>query len=395
MQFRNKFKLKLTYHYQSYLLFILWISGTIKQFLYAFHLNIDIVSLSAAFVIVDIFLNIFFRKIILSNFTIKVFLLILLLLSFILTSLIYSPSSEYKFEKAFSFLVNILYFLYPVFIKSIDINKITKSYLFIVLPLSVIYVYFTSIMWNNYSVVTAIFREAGFDYLSIGFHLGILVLLLNYQKYPLWLQLITLLLLFASAARGPLIITLIVLFVTHYKKFIEIKKRAFTNMLVICLLTVSIFSFFQTSEINIFDNAISRFRSLESGNDNSTNARLEMMRFAFQYPFKSESTILFGNGFGSFGILFNNLDARAYPHNIFLEIFFELGLIGTLILSLLFITLFSKSKFRSNIFAILLLFATLNAFKSSSVIDLWTLFSFVGCYTKQIESNKTYSFLIQ
>ena len=385
MLLRKNYKLSLSYNYQTYLLFILWISGTIKQYLYAFNLNIDVVIFSAIVVIADMLINIYSRRIKISYFAIKVFLLILLLFSNILISLIYSPSIEYKFEKTSTFLVNILYFVYPFFIKKININKIIKSYLIVILPLSAVYVYFTSIMWKDDTLITEIFREAGFDYLSIGFHLGILLLLLNIKKYPIWLQLTVLLLLFSSAARGPLIITLFVLFVINYQILLAIQKKTIVKMIGISLIIISIF---QNQSFHIFENAINRFISLESGNDHSTKIRIDMMQFAFQDPFKSATTFLFGNGIGSFGIIYNNIDARAYPHNIFLEIFFELGLIGTLILTIFFLLLFYKSKYSQSLFATLLLFAVLNALKSSSIIDLWILFSFAGCFITQLENNK-------
>ena len=92
MLLRKNYKLSLSYNYQTYLLFILWISGTIKQYLYAFNLNIDVVIFSAIVVIADMLINIYSRRIKISYFAIKVFLLILLLFSNILISLIYSPS---------------------------------------------------------------------------------------------------------------------------------------------------------------------------------------------------------------------------------------------------------------------------------------------------------------
>jgi len=49
---------------------------------------------------------------------------------------------------------------------------------------------------------------------------------------------------------------------------------------------------------------------------------------------------IIGEGTGNFGFLFYGSDVQAYPHNIFVELFYENGVIGLLLfLSLLFSTL--------------------------------------------------------
>jgi len=64
----------------------------------------------------------------------------------------------------------------------------------------------------------------------------------------------------------------------------------------------------------------------------SLSGRLPVFLNALSYLGKSDLVELaIGHGFGDFGYYFTGKDVRVYPHNIFLELFFEVGLIGLIV----------------------------------------------------------------
>jgi len=70
----------------------------------------------------------------------------------------------------------------------------------------------------------------------------------------------------------------------------------------------------------------------------TVNERLFFWQIAFMTPFDNVLKFLFGVGIGGFSDVAVGYDVQLYPHNIFLEIFCELGFIG-LILFLLFLSI--------------------------------------------------------
>jgi hypothetical protein len=108
----------------------------------------------------------------------------------------------------------------------------------------------------------------------------------------------------------------------------------------------------------------------------SYNKRLEFFIFSKEKIFQNSKSIVLGYGLGSFSNEFSNEDKRLYPHNIILEIVFELGIIGILImlgLVLANIKIFKNYLSNFALLAVIVLF--FNAMKSSSIVDLRVLFA--------------------
>ncbi|MBP60024.1 MAG: hypothetical protein CMJ62_00740 [Planctomycetaceae bacterium] len=84
---------------------------------------------------------------------------------------------------------------------------------------------------------------------------------------------------------------------------------------------------------------IRRLEMLVNGNDfgGSAETRLDMWRVCFQvWPEKP----VFGHGLGSFAVLYQNIDERLFPHNLFLELVVETGVVGLVLLMLLLLVAF-------------------------------------------------------
>lgn len=365
-------------YYQNFILVFLWLSGFLNGFVNFIGLGLDLVIISLAMVIFDIFFNLASRKIIYYKYSINLLVVILFFFAWIAFSTVFSSSTDYKYIKAGNFLINIIYFIYPFFIRKFNFNFIINLYIIILVPLSLFLIYMKSITYSVPRESIELFIGYWFDYLSLGFHLGVLALLLNYFNKNLYLQILIIGLLFASSARAPFIFTIILLILINFNFKNLIKNNFFLKSKKTFLFLILLISTQLNRILPLFENAIQRFLSLTGGDDYSSADRMVMMKYAFNQPFEKISTFIFGNGIGSFGLNYIGEDERNYPHNIFLEIFFELGLIGLIIFFVLILLILKRFSLKNNIFSILLFFAFLNALKSSNLTDLWIFFSFIG-----------------
>ena len=113
--------------------------------------------------------------------------------------------------------------------------------------------------------------------------------------------------------------------------------------------------------------------------NSSFNKRLEYLIFSKTKIFENKNSLILGYGLGSFSNEYDQTDRRLYPHNIIVEIVFELGLIG-LLLALAF--LISNSSSYKGFFTNLALMAAItlliNSMKSSSLVDLRLLFALLS-----------------
>lgn len=366
-------------NYQTYILFFSWTIGLIAVMIRLF-VKIELTPIILGIALLDIVYNLRRENDNFSKFSFQIIFLIFIFYGWLIFSNIYSPSLSYKYDKTIFFIANIIFFIYPFFIKKINFELLIRLYCIIILPLAAYFDYMLSIVWKVKSSSTELFMNIRDAYLVVGLQLGILFLLLLFFKKNIFLKIITFLLLLATSARGPLIImmivTLIYLISENKIKILNPKMIIRSVMLVFGLFFVY---YFKADAINnLLQSTIIRFGSLVGGEDASALERVFRLKFAIYQPFEKLSSFLFGNGIGSFGLLYEKIDHRSYPHNILIESFFELGMVGLLIFLSLFVAIFHKISFKENVFGLLFLFIFLNAMKSSNITDLWMLFSFMG-----------------
>jgi hypothetical protein len=146
-------------------------------------------------------------------------------------------------------------------------------------------------------------------------------------------------LLFASGSRGPilsLVLVSILAFINHNPS--KRKLIIFASLSILILLGPVIIP--KILNFNIY----------------SVMDRLDSYQFSISKFIENP----WGYGLGSFGILYNGLDERSYPHNIFLEIIVELGGVGLIVFSML-IYYTMRTYNRKNIFFYLFLISFVNA----------------------------------
>jgi hypothetical protein len=300
-------------------------------------------------------------------------------LVFNLYSLIYSNSENYKYFKIlkyYSLLIPIIILLN----KNIDVNKfINIILLFNIISISIIlYLLIT----NNIEYITRLYLDKHSmypDYIIVSEMLACTGLLYfkNNNKFSYLLIFINTLLIFALGARGVIFIyTAIALYIIISK--IEIKKYSSLISLIFLILIMSFSALLLFDyEHNVTERTINRIQSTITGK--STIQRLDHFRQSIDLI---NERPLIGHGIASYGNLTNGQDIRYYPHNIIIESFIEVGILGTIVILLYLIIPFILGiKYLTNLktinlslILILIYFLLLIQFlKSSSLEDAKTL----------------------
>lgn len=357
----------------------------IKPFFIAYIADFDIVLFALAIASLDVVFQMVtkFKKP--SQEYVFVFLTILGLYCYLTFSNLYSASSSYALVKTANFVPNIVFFTYASTLKKLDLKLFIKSYCLVLIPLALFFIYMKSIVWQVDSEATRVFKDLRNYYLSIGLHLGILLFLVYYYLKRIWLLVLLFFLLLASSARAALFITMFTFLIFEFTTVItfKIKKKVLLIASGTLVALSAIAVIFWSKLEGLLMNSLGRFAVLFSGSDKSSQGRLEAMSYALESSVESVSAFLFGHGIGSFGVLYLGIDGRAYPHNLFIELLFELGIIGLLLVVFLLIFTFLRALKGKKIFIVLFVFCFLNAMKSSNLTDLWVLFSILGLALNQ------------
>ncbi|MGC8943967.1 MAG: O-antigen ligase family protein [Caldisericia bacterium] len=359
------------------------------------------------------------KKITFSFDSIKILISYIIFIFLIIFSTIYSIGPIYGINKLlrFLFITTPAFFLPSFILKDI---KSFKRFIFIFIILSILISF--DIIKSGFSPYELSFKTAlGTNYLAVGRISGIglistLYLLFidkNLIKKSLLLIIVCLILLniFLSGGRGPilslistfLIIIFYLLINTHVRKDKLSKKLSFIIIkyfFIIFILCFSLIIILQKYIITIFY----RLSLLWQMKGYSIEVRLSLFNAAIKSIFNFPNFIT-GLGLGGFNFYYTRYDISRgiYPHNIFLEILSELGIIGFIIFTYILIKSFSnilnkiktsesKNEFYLN-FIILtyLLFMLINASTSGDLNDNRLFFLFLGIsqvYRKYYIQNK-------
>lgn len=330
----------------------------------------------------------------------------------VLGSTFYSSSTIYSIEKSMRFLIITSWAYLGVFflIKDRDsLKRFLNTMIFIGIIMSGIAIYqFVFIQKLSFSFTSVL----GSNYLALGRTVGIGIIILFFyfvdEKKKLWNLLLILMIvqmtiaLLISGGKMPLLSMGLVF--SSYIFYLIISrtkdmnlKNGVKKLLLLMLLMIPLI--IALANIGMFDVVIMRltglFRSLSS--DTSTVGRIT--RYITALNMWGDKPIL-GKGVGSFPLFYSGTELRDYPHNIFLEILSELGILGFGVFTLLIVTslyngwrLF-KLKFKgidSLQMTLLLVFLYLfiNANVSGSLNDNRLMFNFISLlYTSPYMERK-------
>lgn len=334
--------------------------------------------------------------------------LLLLFYAWMIFSLFYTHSEQYSREKTFYFLLNIAAFTVPFFFSNFNIGLFIRTFTIgtVILAIGLLpFQYFDLLESAAETAKAGPVSAIGGLYLTLSEYLGlIVVLLLTKQGERIFsrtseivLVVMVLGLMVLLGARGPIVFVVFVygLYYLSTIKVIRFTIRTRTLWWIaggtfILFGILFLMTRFPATD-TLLRHSVFRFIFLVQdavsgeGQDHSTSVRMMLMGEAFDGIFKNIDSFLFGYGIGSFGSITQGSDIRLYPHNMILEIWFELGLIGLalFVIWILYILLDLRRQPVRFVSYWLLFYIFLNLMKSSSLIDIRTEFAFLALFSIQ------------
>lgn len=377
--------------YQNILFALLLTSGAIKFIFNFYDFPIDITLLFVILISGDILLNFLtrFNKILFSSSQFFLLTVFFALFALIIFSLTYSKSDHYSFIKVTNFSLNMISFIYPIFMIKFNEKVFFRTLLILIIPATIIFLAAKNTYW--YSDVQALknkYMFFGGSYLLLGDILALGMFYLIKQRNYLFV-IILMSLLLAIGAKGPSLFFLILTLIWKFQRIVnyKISKKIIKKLKTIALILIPIAFVFKDVIIRGFQFGIYRFSNfLDPFSTNTNDSRIDYFIFAIENTFNSVTVILFGHGIGSFGILYTGEDIRDFPHNIFLEAWFELGVLGVIFISILLIfpVLLKSKHFLFKIAALYMLF---NYLKSGNLDGARVLFGIYGLLIFVNENN--------
>ena len=338
----------------------------------------------------------------------KSFIFLLLFFVWSLFSISYSSSENYVWYKLLGLGTNFLAFFGVLIMKEISLKRFTKYFSYFTYFFSLIFFVINPNSISKNFIFHEYFNEIYIQgwYLVLGQFLIVNMLLIfsfSEKKKIIYNLLISLNIICLLGGRFPIVLALIVFFIISIyliqKKYITKKLlMQFFKSLTIIILINSVLNLSSKTYRSLLLRSVYRFEVLSSSfndlkflNDqenyqeslnqenNSFNKRLEYLLFSKTKIFENKSSLILGYGLGSFSNEYDQTDRRLYPHNIIVEIVFELGLIG-LLLALAFLISNSSSykSFFTNLALLAALTLLINSMKSSSIVDLRLLFALLA-----------------
>lgn len=152
-----------------------------------------------------------------------------------------------------------------------------------------------------------------------------------------------------------------------------------TNLVSVLVLKITIVLAIIISAIDTRFYSHFTLSQLSSSGEGRLNLWIQSIEFWLERP-------LFGHGIGSTPILWNGIDSRAYPHNIFIEALSELGIVGaTLYLILIFYPFIqciraNKRSIFLGLLVSLFIYSILISSVSFDIVSNRLLYLFVGIF---------------
>lgn len=412
----------------EFLFFLYLVSGFIKGLLgaYGFHFPIDLTLLTGSAVLLySLFIGSikgWVRSLMEREWSRDLSLLSLGLFTLLcfISLFFWTPSEEYAHWKGLAFMTNIVAFVVPLFSPDLRLKVLVRYLCAFSLCFGLFSFFAYALRGEDMLEVLGLFDPDYLEslYLQAGLILGVSGILAFYLGGKSSLILVNLIavLLLGTAARGPILfffITLLIIGSYYLIRIIRMKKglwyQGLSKLWVYWFLVfligngaliglVSSSSFLQGP----FERTMYRYNVLvqdtkniqeKSGGQNTESESGEMeetrgkdekkrigeYRFVLDKVFQDPLRFSLGYGFGSFNLLMYGEDERGYPHNVFLEIWFELGALGGLIaLTFIAVTVYRGVQMGNLIFLFSVFFFLLNAMKSYSVVDLRVMFALLS-----------------
>lgn len=299
----------------------------------------------------------------------------------IVISLIYTSSSEAALEKT----AKVILLTGGAFFSSIILVRTLRQLQNVFLTL----VCLGTIM-SLVSVVTGERAVFGSNYLSLGFISSLSIIILLFYFFgrnrnillfvPILINFIAML---NSAARGPVFFLPLTFFITIALSKLKFQKKIRTYITFIIFSVLAIFILYVVVPQS-FSTLLMRLNAMESTEqDTNSQYRAYHIERALHLIYLEPIT---GIGIGGYGMSSEGIDdTRIYPHNIFLEIGAELGVIGLLTFVLIIAGVFAHYFIHRGAYLYVdhaliacALYSFANTLKAGNLVDNRTFFLFLG-----------------
>gem|GEM_PF-3911850 len=338
------------------------------------------------------------RRTALDRNTVVLFVLYALLLGWMALTSIYTISSGYWMEKLARVGMNSLAFFLPVlFIRDErDWYALRKISLFFVF-LGMLILFFG---YSKNQLVDLLFYDSleDFlklrypDYITLSLFVASGIFLVPHDR-PFLMILVSvaaIILMIILGARGP------ILFLIPAIVYFQLRARNVVNLIVVFVMVIVPVSII-VGTTHVEDRMTGRFTIMvneQEGDDRSSGERVKYLERTIdivkKYP-------LLGTGVGGYGVAADGIDGRSSPHNIFLEIQSELGVIGSVIF-LIFAAMFVSLLFRKtsmpavHVAGAICVLLLLELLISSILEDLRITLFWMGVFIalRQIDQRKNY-----
>ncbi|MEX2595728.1 MAG: O-antigen ligase family protein [Salibacteraceae bacterium] len=419
--------------------FVLYLfSGVIKAYLETFRVDLGIDftlltgSLLLALVAVRLFRNESFNSTVFRVLKSKMLIALLTFWCWMLLTLFYTRSETYSSYKVLAFGTNFIAFFVPLVLGKMNFRLVGRSLIALTFICGLVFFFLYPITLYG-SPSDYFFLDFGAfrgQYQAVGILTSLSIIYILNQPIQLW-RVITLnmllWLIIYSGSRGGIIFLVLIILGLFLFRFNDLRKwissvnwslihvrqllitlfilmvlnglyvsviydnsftskvhyRSFARLGLVydSLLkeeerenTIEIFNFKPTPSMSHQDFVNSK----SEDRNTSINARLYHIKFSYSHITSSIKTFFFGYGVGSYGKIYTGEDSRGYPHNILIETWFEMGLVGVVLLVLFMILVVKNMKFDNVYIMAMLVFMALNVLKSSSLIDLRVFFGFLA-----------------
>ncbi len=244
----------------------------------------------------------------------------------------YSDSKVYALIKVKGFLLNAIAFTFPITsIKIQDLKKIT--YVLTIFALIVLG-FLGFLLYNDLFDLVKMSDENQLNlffailptYLDFGAFIAVaFILILNKNSIlPVIFKVVILYFMVLLGGRGPLL-TLLFIIILNY--LINNKKIIIFSYIKYSLLIFLAIGLYISFDLTFID--FERFNVFKNyGSDESVIARFDFIQKCLVGFIEKP---IFGNGIGTTGLLISGQDIVLYPHNLFVEVLSEFGLIGFLL----------------------------------------------------------------
>jgi len=321
---------------------------------------------------------------------------------FMIFSLGYTSSPSASIIKTINFGTMALAFYFPLLVKDFNLHKFISSLTVLIFISSVVFLnFYTKYLDRDAAMILSMgeaeARQMTSLYLTVSWLNGILVLFYFFKKNQTsWIQWsilsIAFIFLISAGGRGPLIFAILVLGVYFLYQLLQtfntfrLKKLIIPVLILISITASTIFIVSNTDitknnkSLKLVDNTINRLMELSNTKDGgaSAHSRIENANFSIA---KINQNPFWGYGVGSYAYEKEHIDILDYPHNLFLEVWFELGFLPLIIFLFLFYRVYTNIDPNQCAWCLALYFYfILNILKSSSLIDIRMMLGFYAIF---------------